>query len=334
MKLLISAASFQPLPDAVPTEIVYIPEGEHAIHPTVDGKPKEITVKVPPQRGAAIAASLQADLSRRLADNVRPIIDFDHKHRGPAAGIPASFRYEAGKGIVMALDWTRAGREAIEGKDFSYFSPEFLLNEDGTPGGLPSRGPLGTLCNNPAFRTIPRIAASDAAPTQEPKQPITPMSQFLILATCGLLNQSEAARDDAETLARQRVSAMRSDAETLRTVQASLTDVTAERDQLKTKLQAAETKLADGRKEQGESLFQRAVKAGLAAPKDEVKKAEYVQAAESENALAIKFMTERIEAAEANPTDPIERPIVRATGQDVPGATNVEARAKQLVAAG
>ncbi|MBK1884939.1 hypothetical protein JIN85_21200, partial [Luteolibacter pohnpeiensis] len=31
---------------------------------------------------------------------------------------------------------------------------------------------------------------------------------------------------------------------------------------------------------------------------------------------------------------PIERPIVRATGQDVPGATNVEARAKQLVAAG
>ena len=53
------------------------------------------------------------------------------------------------------------------------------------------------------------------------------MSQFLILATCGLLNQSEAARDDAETLARQRISAMRTEAESLRTVEGDKSTISA-----------------------------------------------------------------------------------------------------------
>ena len=162
------------------------------------------------------------------------------------------------------------------------------------------------------------------------------MSQFLILATCGLLNQTEAAREDAETLARQRVSAMRSDADRLTTIQASLTEVTTERDGLKAKLQAAEAQLATGRKTQGEALFQRAVKAGLAAPLDEAKKAEYIQASESENTLAIKFMTERIEAAEANPGESIEKPLITASGNERPNPTGGHAfivEARKLVTA-
>ncbi len=44
MRQLIIAAFASLLPDGVPKEIVYIPEGHHEIHPMVDGKPKAITV--------------------------------------------------------------------------------------------------------------------------------------------------------------------------------------------------------------------------------------------------------------------------------------------------
>jgi phage I-like protein len=59
---------------------------------------------------------------------------------------------------------TGAGKAAIEGKDFSYLSPSFLIDDNGIPSGLPERGPLAALVNEPAFREIPRIAASDADP--------------------------------------------------------------------------------------------------------------------------------------------------------------------------
>lgn len=151
----------QPL-DGAPTTIVYIPEGDHVITPTVDGRPGTVTVRVPPARGQEIAAHLQNDLDKRKGQNVRAWFDFDHQP-GPASALPQSFRYEPGKGIVCALEWTRAGKAAIEGRDFSYFSPTFLIDDDGTPSGLPDRGSFGALVNEPAFREIPRIAASDAS---------------------------------------------------------------------------------------------------------------------------------------------------------------------------
>ena len=150
-----------PATGTVPSEIVFIPEGEHRIRPSVNGKAEDVTVKLPPERGAAVAASLQAALDRRQRSNVRPWFDFEHK-AGAASALPTSFRYEPGKGIIAAVEWTEAGRKAVQGKDFSYFSPVFYLAADGTPEDLPERGPLGALVNEPAFREIPRIAAADA----------------------------------------------------------------------------------------------------------------------------------------------------------------------------
>ncbi len=150
-----------PIEGGPPAEIVYIPEGQHRITPTVNGKAAQITVRVDASRGPEIAAKLQGDLDRRKASNVRPWIDFGHKE-GEASALPQSFHYEPGRGIVLRLEWTHAGRRAVEGKDFSYFSPVFFLGDDGTPAGLPERGPIGALVNEPAFREIPRIAATDA----------------------------------------------------------------------------------------------------------------------------------------------------------------------------
>ena len=167
---------------SAPAEIVYIPEGEHAISPKVDGKPGNVVVRLSSARGHEVAAAFQRDLQRRQGENVRPILDFDHRASGAAAGIPQAFSYRPGVGIVLAVDWTNAGRGAIEGRDYSYFSPEFLIEDDGTPSGLPSRGSIGSLVNNPAFRTMPRIAASEAGLDESPLGTLNRRANALIAA--------------------------------------------------------------------------------------------------------------------------------------------------------
>ncbi|MDP3850376.1 MAG: phage protease [Luteolibacter sp.] len=145
-----------------PTEIIFIPEGQHQITATVDGKPGTITVNVPASKGAEITARLQAALAQRHAGNVRPHFAFQHQ-TGAASGIPQSFRYQPGTGIMCAVDWSGSGAAAIQNRDFSYFSPVFLMGDDGTPDSLPEKGELGSLVNEPAFRSMPRIAAADAS---------------------------------------------------------------------------------------------------------------------------------------------------------------------------
>lgn len=112
MSFLITAAFASLIPDGAPGEIVYIPEGCHQINPTVNGKPKAITVDVSAAKGVQIAASLQAALADRQQSNVRPWFDFEHK-AGASSGLPQSFRYEPGKGVMCALEWTEIGRAHV-----------------------------------------------------------------------------------------------------------------------------------------------------------------------------------------------------------------------------
>jgi phage I-like protein len=56
----------------------------------------------------------------------RPFIDFDHQGK-EAAAIPVKFIWD--EGIRLEVEWTSAGREAIAGRTYSYFSPEFILGD-------------------------------------------------------------------------------------------------------------------------------------------------------------------------------------------------------------
>lgn len=146
-----------------PTAIQYLPAGRSEINATVDGSPKAIEVNVDENA----VQVLQAALDKRLAENVRPIIDFDHNDTGPAAGIPKRFFWVEGLGVMLEVDWTKAGAQAIEGRDYSYFSPLFIAGKDGQPIGLDSTRPIGGLVNDPAFRQIKRIAAKQAGKPKE-----------------------------------------------------------------------------------------------------------------------------------------------------------------------
>jgi phage I-like protein len=152
--LVVSAAATTTFDGQAPEKIVYMPKGEWTISPRVNGEPKEVTVTVDQQT----AATLQSDFEKRLAAPVRPIGHFDHKP-GKASFIPKSFSWDESKGVILDVDWTRAGKDAIEGRDYSYFSPTFLLS-DNKVIGLTEKGEVGSLTNSPAFEQIERIAAS------------------------------------------------------------------------------------------------------------------------------------------------------------------------------
>jgi hypothetical protein len=138
--------------DGLPTTIQYMPAGRSTITPTVNGRPKEISVNVTP----TTAAALQADLSRLLSGNVRPYVDFDHSG-GAAAALPRRFFWKEGEGVMMELDWTGAGKTAIGDRNYSYLSPTFMLSSADGAINLPASGAIASLVNDPAFRTIRRI---------------------------------------------------------------------------------------------------------------------------------------------------------------------------------
>lgn len=333
MQLLVSALATL-VPGSSAKEIVFIPEGENMIYPL--SHPDGVKVVLPADRGPAIAAAFNGKLQAMLGRNVKPWFDFEHTRKAPRSGAPKAFRYEAGKGIMCSVEWSGSGKTAIDNKDVEHFSPEFYVDAASVPCDIPDRGPLGGLVAEPAFREIPAVAASDAAPQSESKKQNT--MSLLILASIGLLTQNEAARDDAESIARSRVTALRGDSDKLTAANTEITTLKGEKVDLQQKVTAAENATAALRKTTGENLFQRAVKAGLAAPKDDDKKQEYIQAAESGNALALKLLTERVEAAEGGTTTTVEGTIIQAGAANRPAGGGGEhafiVESRKLVTAG
>ena len=260
--------------------IVYLPEGEHEISATVNGKPARRKVLV----SEKVSAAFDRDLKARQSANVRPFGGFDHKS-GPASLIPQAFRYESGLGLVLDVEWTEAGRKAIEGKDYSYFSPTFLLDKQGNPIGLPKRGEIGSLVNDPAFEEIQRIAASF--------NPDTIMIEHLI--ELGLV---EAGHDPETAIesAKQALATLRESASTAETVKASadesaskitdlekeVTDLKTERDELKSQVEAKRARTA-------EDAVAEAVQAGRIPAQDEETKAFWLDQIKA-NPAAVKAL--------------------------------------------
>ena len=246
--------------------IVFLPEGTHQITASVGGKPKTLTVTVDDR----VLASFSEDLARRQESNVRPFAGFDHK-AGAASFIPQSFRYEPGVGLLLDVEWTSAGRAAIEGRDYSYFSPTFLVSKDGIPTGLTTRGEVGSLVNDPAFEEIPRIAASHQ----------TAQIEMDHLIELGLVEAS-CAPDQALETAKAALASLREAAAQVETVEAANVAKKSAEDELAdmkvkyNELEAANKKLMDELATKASSAadvaIEEAVKAGRIAPQDDATK--------------------------------------------------------------
>ena len=250
---------------------MFIPEGEHSITPSVDGKPGSIVSKVSPERGEAIVGALNNSLKKRHSKNVRPFIDFDHNETGPAAAIPVSFSYEVGAGIMLELEWTASGKSAIEGKDYSYFSPLYSMSRStGEPVGLEKDGAIGALVNGPAFTTIKRIAANQSQPQNQ-----TPEMETTYLIKAGLLTDAEAKTDKVAEIVSANIASIKVEAAKVAGLESEIVT-----------LKAAAVK---GAEITAERAVDDAVKTGRIAAKDEESKTfwreQLIEASSSEDKL-------------------------------------------------
>ncbi|MBQ4615077.1 MAG: hypothetical protein IJB31_09155 [Akkermansia sp.] len=110
-------------PEAVP----YMPAGLNHICCTVNGRAAKRTVMV----DAATCERLNADLQEKLqaskgGEKARPVVLFDHRP-GAAAAVPTGFEWDDKRGILLRVEWTQAGREAVEGGNYGYISPAFVF---------------------------------------------------------------------------------------------------------------------------------------------------------------------------------------------------------------
>lgn len=146
----------------MPEVIVYMPKGERRIYATIDGKAGWSPLNVT----AAAAEVLLRDLEVIQAEvsagkRSRPVVYFDHK-TGPAAGLPKRFSWDEQKGVLLELDWTGAGKDAVLNQNYGYFSPTFRVSlETGEVLGLRRDATeVGSLVNRPAIEDIGQIAAA------------------------------------------------------------------------------------------------------------------------------------------------------------------------------
>jgi len=251
-QILVTSEYAVALDGELPAEVMFMPAGKSTINPSVNGEAKQISVTVD-QRTADV---LQAELDQLLVANVRPYIDFDHKS-GAAAAIPKKFAWKEGEGVMLELDWTGAGKSAVGGRDYSYFSPTFLLNDSGDPAGLPKSGAIGALTNNPAFREIKRIAATYGAGYTDN------------------LGENQMTEEEAAAL-RTELETVRAENQTLKEAadkQVSDNELEVLKAENKALREAAEAQRVESVNREADQLIQGAIKDGKIAPKNETVKA-------------------------------------------------------------
>jgi len=279
-----------------PKEIVYIPEGENHIYP--QSHPDGILVRLLPEKGEAVAAAFQADLTKLQGNNVKPRLDFKHDASGPTSGFPTGFRYQPGKGLMCEVDWSGAGKSAIEGRDFAYFSPRFDLDDDGVPMGLPDRGPLGALVNEPAFREIERIAAAEADEHSKIKASTTMPN--LILAELGIAESHTTAESDAV----KKIKEISAEA-------AKVPGLIKERDDLKTQVEASDKAAKEAAEKRADDLVSAAVADGRIAAKDDETQKGFRERISAGDSFAEKMLIALPKQHEG-----LEKPIVVAGGAE------------------
>lgn len=135
-----------------------MPPGNHAITPknTATGRGVSLKVKVGPEMVDRLNA--QAEQIRAAGHSL--FIDFNHNEDNGAAGHVDNFfwagDHPTSGGIRANVRWTAEGAKALQGRQFTRFSPCFAADRSGSIGGL-STANVGGLTNRPAFAENERI---------------------------------------------------------------------------------------------------------------------------------------------------------------------------------
>ena len=303
-----------PKDGTMPEGILYMPAGQHRVCGTVNGRPGARTVLVDAAAAARLQEALQARLELyRRGEAVRPCGLFDHRP-GAASFLARAFEWDPARGVVLRVEWASAGREAIQGRHYSYFSPRFLLDEQGRVAGLTEEAEVGSLVNDPAFERAEQIAAS--RDYQAPRESLAEgerlcddagMDQIKTLlglppdaddaAVAAKIQQLMAQADDDK----KDIAAKAADAEKARRESCEArADADAAKDELKKKdeeLSALRARLDKDRDAAADVFVEMACSSGKIAPKDEAAKAAWKEIYKTSPDTARKAM-------EATPVNP------------------------------
>jgi hypothetical protein len=157
--------------------ILYMPEGTHQITPSQNNKAVTVTVKV----DSKAAQAIQLQYETLIEAGKRPYFSIgENSHKSDIAAFrPSRFFWATRKDVTGKLatgvwcegEWTRAGREAVEGKDFNAFSPTFFVdavrNDPNRPAQVVCESEanpnMGALVNDPAFILNSPLCCKNAA---------------------------------------------------------------------------------------------------------------------------------------------------------------------------
>ncbi len=312
--------ALEPIASGPSPEIQYMPPGRHCIRASQGGKPLSVEVAV----NAATAATLQTFLAAKLTAAAegredRPFFDFNHEDR-EASAWPTEF-YWAGDdpktgGVRARLEWSDAGKRAVEGHTFRRFSPTFHLDASGRVTG--SEINMGGLVNRAAFK---RIAPLFAAAIERTGSDL-PATRYSLPATHDVDTAPEP------TPMQNLVSTLRS----LSLVEASATDepdlvaqITRSVASLKSEISDLKSSLAAQARQRAESLVDAAVRAGRLAAKDADARGFWVDALIRDEAKAVK-------ALDALAINPVLARLVT-DGESATAPASLYARQEQKLAA-
>ena len=146
----------------VPDVILYMPSGTHRITPSQGGKPVTVVVLI----NELSADRMEQQRQALAAGGGKPFFSVQHNTQ-IAAFWPSRFFWDTRpdptgavvSGVWASGEWSQAGKDAVEGKNFRSFSPTFFVDKISVDAEDPAQvqcnpdAPLniGALENDPAF---------------------------------------------------------------------------------------------------------------------------------------------------------------------------------------
>ncbi len=172
----------------LPTEIQWMPAGEHVIAATQGEAAVTQLVIVNEETAVRMEAVLQ-ELRAQAEAGAEDVPYFDFNHEDAEASARPLRFFWGGEdfftgGVRVEVEWTEPGRTALLGKAYRRFSPSFFVDAAGEVTGAPLN--MGGLVNRAAFKTINPIVAgantSDGDANQERSNIMDPMKLAAELA--------------------------------------------------------------------------------------------------------------------------------------------------------
>ena len=267
--------------DPLPTEIVWMPKGEHEID-AFDSQGKPWHGKVTCDESGARACSVI--LAAVLAKGLRVYLDKDHQD-GEATAWVTGFRWDPAQGIMAKVEWTSLGEQLLRGKVYYSFSPAFLINKKtGRVSGFPGGHAAGGLVNAPAFgAAMPALIAARLAGAESPNpasggSPDNPqqnqtMNKLLltILAALAVEVPADATEDQLVALATKHIDKLPNAGAEGKALKAQLDELTA-----------LKAKDAERRKADAKAAVDTAVARGAIPAKDDAIQAKWREMIEAD----------------------------------------------------